>query len=119
VTKFLLKCFFTTTVLFLGVLIGIQVASNSMVKMTGDSQFSTVNMTKSDETVVAQSVSTDTDNDPKQLTSHDLAGKQAKLEQIETFNLFSQMGAKLSDGLSIVFSKLLSKITSTIGNVLT
>lgn len=117
-TKFLLKCFFTTTVLFLGVLIGIQVASNSMVKMTGESQYSTANLAKTEETVQGQSVYTKLPEE-KELTSHDLEGKQAKLEQIETFNLFSQMGAKLSDGLNIVFSKMLSKITTTIANALT
>ncbi|MCT8139663.1 DUF3679 domain-containing protein [Anaerobacillus sp. CMMVII] len=116
-SKFLLKCFFTTTILFLGVLIGIQVASNSMVKMTGDSQFA---LTKPVEKIEVQSVHTETvTSNPRELTSHDLKGKQAKLEQIETFNLFSQMGAKLSDGLNVVFSNLLSKLTSTIGNILT
>lgn len=118
-TKFLLKCFFTTTVLFLGVLIGIQVASNSMVKMTGDSQYSTVNIVPNEISFQGQSVYTEASKDNEELTSHDLESKQAKLEQIETFNLFSQMGAKLSDGLNIVFSKMLSKITTTIGNVLT
>ncbi|UTW69951.1 DUF3679 domain-containing protein [Anaerobacillus sp. HL2] len=43
-TKFLLKCFFVTTVLFLGVLVGIQIASNNMVKMTGDSSYSTASL---------------------------------------------------------------------------
>jgi hypothetical protein len=117
-TKFLLKCFFTTTVLFLGVLIGIQVASNSMVKMTGESKYSTANIVKTEETVQGQAVYTKVEEE-KELTSHDLEGKQAKLEQIETFNLFSQMGAKLSEGLNIVFSKMLTKITTTIGNALT
>lgn len=117
-TKFLLKCFFTTTVLFLGVLIGIQVASNSMVKMTGDNHFSTANLVKLDENTKDQSVSSEA-TEELTLTSHDLEGKQARLEQIETFNLFSQMGAKLSDGLNLVFSKLLSKITTSIGNILT
>ncbi|RXI99386.1 DUF3679 domain-containing protein [Anaerobacillus alkaliphilus] len=117
-TKFLLKCFFTTTVLFLGVLIGIQVASNSMVNMTGDQHYSTKNVVTTERSIQAQTVSFETESN-NQLTSHDLEGKQAKLEKIETFNLFSQVGAKLSDGLNIVFSKLLSKITVTIGDILT
>ncbi len=117
-TKFMLKCFFTTTVLFLGVLIGIQVASNSMVKMTGDQHYSTETVVKKDQGVQAHSVSSAKET-TEELTSHDLEGKQAKLEKIETFNLFSQVGALLSDGLNVVFSKLLTKITATIGDILT
>ena len=116
-TKFLLKCFFTTTILFLGVLIGIQVASNSLVKMTGDQHYSTETITKKVDGIKAQSVSPEANEN--KITSHDLEKKQEKLEKIETFNLFSQMGAKLSDGLAFVFSKMISKITTTIGDILT
>lgn len=114
----MLKCFFTTTVLFLGVLIGIQVASNSMVKMTGDQHYSTETIVKMDQGIQAHSVSTPIEM-KEQLTSHDLEAKQAKLEKIETFNLFSQVGTQLSDGLNVLFSKLLTKITVTIGDILT
>lgn len=116
-TKFLLKCFFTTTILFLGVLIGIQVASNSMVKMTGDYIYSMETMLKPDKNIEAHSVPLQSNQD--KVTSHELEEKQAKLQKIESFNLFSQMGSKLSDGLAVVFSKILGKITTTIGDILT
>lgn len=117
-TKFFLKCFIITTVLFLGVLIGIQIASNNIAQMTGDSRYSLSNMLQQEgKTNVAH---TNQENDDKeQLTSHNLEEKQKKLEQIETFNLFSQMGSKLSEALNKIFSNLLSKITATIGSVLT
>ncbi len=113
-TKFFLKCFLITTVLFLGILVGIQMASNNIVKMTGDERYSTATIIKPNEVA-----STEVVEEIEKLTSHDLEEKQEKLEQIETFNLFSQMGDKLSDALNKLFSNLLSKITNTVANVLT
>lgn len=118
-TKFLLNCFFITTVLFFGVLVGIQIASNNLVNMTNDSSYSTANLVKPSLGVEFKSVNKETLENPEKLTSHDLEGKQEKLEQIETFNLFSQVGMKLSDVLNMLFSSLLAKLTTTIGNALT
>ncbi len=117
-TKFLLKCFFIITVLFSGVLIGIQVASNSMVKMTGDNQYSTANISFLTETSNGASILPVETKETEKITSHDLESKQAKLEEIESFNLFSQIGVSLSDGLNVLFSKMLAKITVTIGDLL-
>lgn len=111
-TQFLLKCFFITTVLFSGVLIGIQVASNNMVNMTGDESFSTAQLTKSEENVYTEIIQ------ENKISSHDLEAKQKKLEQIESFNLFSQMGVMLSEVLDQLFSNILSKITNTVANIL-
>lgn len=113
-TKFLLKCFFITTVLFLGVLLGIQIASNNMVKMTGDSSYSTANVIKKEKSIYAGEI----EQIEEKLTSHDLEKKQQKLEKIETFNLFSQIGMKLSDLLNKVFSNLLTQLTASLGKVL-
>ncbi|WNF37702.1 DUF3679 domain-containing protein [Bacillaceae bacterium IKA-2] len=117
-TKFLLKCFFITTVLFLGVLVGIQIASNNLVNMTNDSSYSTSKLVEPSIGVELKSVNIDNLESNSKLTSHDLKGKQEKLEQIETFNLFSQVGMKLSDALDKLFSGLFEKLTSTIGNAL-
>ncbi|OIJ22114.1 hypothetical protein BKP45_05420 [Anaerobacillus alkalidiazotrophicus] len=116
-TKFLLKCFFITTVLFGGVLVGIQIASNNMIQMTGDSKYSTTNIIKKSDSNETPTVYTDLTTE--KVTSHDLESKQEKLEQIQTFNLFSQMGVRLSDILNKLFSSILSQLTAAIGNVLT
>lgn len=118
-TKFLLKCFFITTILFFGVLVGIQIASNNLVNMTNDSSYSTANLVEPSQGVELKSVNKENPEIYNDLTSHDLKGKQEKLEQIETFNLFSQVGMKLSDALDKVFSSLLTKLTTTIGNAMT
>lgn len=118
-TKFLLKCLFITAVLFFGVLVGIQIASNNLVKMTNDSSYSTDKLIEPSRGVEMKSVNKAPLENSDKLTSHDLKGKQEKLEQIETFNLFSQMGVKLSDSLDKLFSSLLTKLTTTIGNALT
>ncbi len=114
VTKFFLKCFFITTVLFLGILVGIQMASNNIVKMTGDESYSTATIIKNNDVETSEVI-----NEDDKITSHDLQEKQQQLEQIETFNLFSQMGVKLSDALDHLFSNILTKITNSVASVLT
>jgi hypothetical protein len=111
-SKFLLKFFFITTVLFFGVILGIQLASNNIVEMTGDSSYSTEKLIKIDAPVYTPKTI------DKELTSHDLETKQQKLEQIESFNLFSQMGVKLSELLNLVFSNVLGKMTTTLGDIM-
>lgn len=118
-TKFLLKCLFITTVLFFGVLVGIQIASNNLVNMTNDSSYSTANLVEPSRGVELKSMNKESTENTEKLTSHDLKGKQEKLEQIETFNLFSQVGMKFSDALDKLFSSLLTKLTTAIGNTLT
>lgn len=85
--------------------------------MTNDSRYSTTNVIE--RGIETKSVNSETLEEKGKLTSHDLEGKQEKLEQIETFNLFSQIGVQLSDVLNKLFSSLLAKLTTTIGNVLT
>ncbi|OIJ16315.1 hypothetical protein BKP35_04085 [Anaerobacillus arseniciselenatis] len=114
VTKFFLKCFFITTILFLGILVGIQMASNNIVKMTGDESYSTATIIKNNDVTTSEVI-----NEDDKITSHDLQEKQQQLEQIETFNLFSQMGVKLSDALDHLFSNILTKITNSVASVLT
>lgn len=44
------------------------------------------------------------------VSSHDLAGKQEKLEKMNAFNLFSFMGKKMSEGISATSEKLIKLI---------
>ena len=98
-------------VLFLGIIVGIQIASNNLVQMTGDERFSTSSLiaSKQDETEVGGYQEAET-----KLTSHDLHAKQQKLEEIETFNFFSQLGIQLSEILNKLFSLLFDKVSSAI-----
>lgn len=87
-------------------------SSNNLVEMTGNEDYSIATLFNDEEVA---SNERDTSN---YLTSHDLDAKQEKLEQIETFNLFSQLGLQLSELLNKVFSSILDKITGLVESAL-
>lgn len=47
----------------------------------------------------------------QQIGSHDLVGKKRKLEEISSYNFFSSMGKKMSDGITQASEKIIQSIT--------
>lgn len=45
-----------------------------------------------------------------EISSHDIAAKKKKLEEISAFNFFSSMGRKMSDGITGASEKLIHLI---------
>lgn len=106
--KFMFKSFILCSVLLLGVLIGMQQANQGMIKMKGynDPDFQGAFQIDSDETgdIEASILG-------NEVTSQDLQKKQEQLEQIEAFNIFSQLGKQLANIVSNGVSSLLKMIT--------
>lgn len=100
---FMLKSFCIAALMFISVLAGMQMAGNGIHKMKGynDSGFeNAVAINEKNTTILGHDIS-----------SHDLAGKKQRLEEISSFNVFSMMGKKLSDGISNASEKLIETIT--------
>lgn len=100
----MMKCFLLVTVLFFGILLGMQQANNGMKEMKGydDPSFDTVVEVKEDHagnieaSVLGQKV-----------TNKNIEEKRQRLEKIESFNVFSAIGEKLSAGISFLFVKMI------------
>ncbi len=98
---FMLKSFCIAALMFISVLAGMQMAGNGIHKMKGyNDQNANVSINEKDTTILGQDIS-----------SHDLTGKKQKLEEINSFNVFSLMGKKLSDGISNASEKIIQSIT--------
>ncbi|MBE4908042.1 YqxA family protein [Bacillus luteolus] len=113
--KFMMKCFFITTILLFGVLLGMQQANDGMKKMRGhnDPSLQGAFHFSDDETgAVEASVL------GRKVTSHDIDEKQRKLEQSGAFNFFSTLGKKLAEGVGLVFEKIFLILSSVISGVL-
>ncbi|WP_175639798.1 YqxA family protein [Metabacillus schmidteae] len=106
--KFMFKSFILCSVLLFGVLIGMQQANQGMIKMKGynDPDFQGAFQIDSDQTgdIEASILG-------NEVTSQDLQKKQEQLEQIEAFNIFSQLGKQLANIVSNGVSSLLKMIT--------
>ncbi|MCV9884915.1 YqxA family protein [Metabacillus halosaccharovorans] len=106
--KFFLKCIVLCSVLLFGVLIGMQQANQGMIKMKGynDPDFQGAFQIDSNETgdVEASILG-------NEVTSQDLQKKQEQLEQIEAFNIFSQLGKQFANIVSSGVSSLLKIVT--------
>ena len=97
--KFFLKCFLLVIVLLFGVILGMQQANNGMQAMQGsdESMKEVFEWSKDNGKVEVFG---------KEWTNHDLEEKQRKLEEIEAFNIFSEIGAAISDGLKRLFQAI-------------
>jgi hypothetical protein len=98
--KFMLKCMTLLVVLFFGVLLGMQQASEGINEMKGtatDDYKGAFQIQEADNGNYQAAVLGET------ITSHDLAEKQDKLENIKAFNIFSEIAGKLSDLISVIF----------------
>jgi len=100
---FMLKCFVIASLMSISVLAGMQMANNGIHKLKGYNvqNAASINEQKND-------LSTSLGNNR---TSHDLEAKKKKLEEINSFNVFSSMGKKMADGITSATEKMVDKIT--------
>lgn len=112
--KFMLKCFVLCSILFFGVLIGMQQANEGMIKMKGynDPELQGAFQVENKQTGDVQASILG-----NKITSQDLKGKQEKLEQIEAFNIFSQIGKQIATIVSNSVSILLESISGWINEL--
>lgn len=105
---FLLKSFVLASLMFLSVLFGMQQANIGIQKMKGydDPEFKSALHIKSTEEGDLHASVLGVD-----VTSHDLEKKKQKLEELKAYNLFSDIGKKVSNGISSGLNKLFSTIT--------
>ncbi|MEM5015734.1 YqxA family protein [Metabacillus indicus] len=106
--KFMLKCFVLCSVLLFGVLFGMQQANHGLVKMKGyeDPKLSSAFEVKNDASgELEASVLGNT---------HNLEEKQQKLEDMEAFNFFSQLGKTFASFASAVITGLISFLASMV-----
>jgi hypothetical protein len=103
--RFFMKCFLFTTVLLIGVILGMQLANDGMKKMKGydDPRFAGAFLiSQTDKGEVEASVL------GEKVTN--LEEKQKKLEEMEAFNLLSSIGKKLAQGMQSLFQQLFQGI---------
>jgi hypothetical protein len=103
--RFLMKCFLLTTVLLIGVILGMQLANDGMKKMKGydDPRFAgAFQISQSEKGEMEASVL------GKKVTS--LEEKQKQLEEMEAFNMMSSLGKKLAQGMQSLFQNLFQGI---------
>ncbi|WP_026693941.1 DUF3679 domain-containing protein [Peribacillus kribbensis] len=105
--KFMLKCILLVSVLFLGVLLGMQQASQAMNKMKGYSGTENQNALTVSRTAKGEKRAVILGG---QISSHDIREKKQKLEKMKTYNFFSQGGKTISKNISDGFSKVIHKI---------
>lgn len=102
--KFFMKCFLLTTVLLFGILLGMQQANKGMKEMQGYND-------PSIEAVIQVKEKENGENETAVLgetvMNQSLEEKMKDLEKIESFNLFSTAGKKLSEGVSFIFEKII------------
>jgi len=103
--KFFIKCFLLVTILFFGVLLGMQEANRGLLQMKGfdDNTYGEAfQIKKNDSGEVEAAVL------GEELTVHDIEEKQKKLEKMKAFHFFSGLGDKLADLLAAMFQNLVS-----------
>jgi hypothetical protein len=106
---FLLKSTLVASLMFLSVLFGMQQANIGIQKMKGydDPKFkSALNIHSNEEGELQASVL------GVDVTSHDLEQKRQKLEKLNAYNLFSDLGKKISNGISAGVTKLVEKLSN-------
>ncbi|MET3727735.1 hypothetical protein ABID52_001316 [Fictibacillus halophilus] len=101
-TKFMLKCFGLVTILLFGVLFGIQKAHFEMDELKGSPQES---VESSSNPSMNQE---ETKQNPASATSHDIKTKQETLSKIDSFNVFSALGQRLTSWISSAFGVMIS-----------
>ncbi|HZG71013.1 MAG TPA: DUF3679 domain-containing protein [Chondromyces sp.] len=108
--KFVLKCFLLVSLLFMGVLFGMQKANEGMKEMKGYHQEALehpVQVEQTDEELEASFLG-------QQVSSQDLEEKKEKLQEIKAFNLFSSLGRNMAEGLSKLVGSIAEWLASLI-----
>ena len=114
IRHFFLKCMLLITLLFCAVLYGMDMAKQGMLKMEGtetqNHSSSLLNFdipglssktTKAEEKTNTMTPTTKKLEQPKD----DIESRLTKLDQIQSFNPYSAMGDKLSNGVSSIFER--------------
>lgn len=128
VKRFFLKSALLITLLFCAVLYGMDLAKQGMMKMEGtQTSHSTSplnfdhipglgnNQPEKAQKQESANAATATKAEPQ---TDDLSSRITKLDQIHSFNPYSAMGDKLSDGVSSVFEHGIQATASVLGHLL-
>jgi hypothetical protein len=102
--KFMIQFFLAVAILFVGVLLGMQQANEGLTKMKGydDPAFQEVfHFSESSKGEIEASILGST------VTSEDIEEKKKKLEEMKTFNIFSELGKHLADFIQLAVEQLL------------
>jgi hypothetical protein len=105
---FMLKSLCLAALMLISVLVGMQLANDGIHKMKGyddPNLQKAVSLNETDNNLQATFLGND-------ISSHDLEAKRKKLEEISAYNFFSQMGKKMSEGISGASEKLVQLITN-------
>ncbi|WP_181536456.1 YqxA family protein [[Anoxybacillus] calidus] len=103
--KFTVHFCVAVVILFVGVLLGMQQANKGLKQMKGydDPSFQEViRFSEDDKGEIAASIMGNT------IKGEDLEEKKKKLEEMKTFNLFSELGKQLADGVRSGIKQLLN-----------
>ncbi|WP_257346087.1 YqxA family protein [Pseudalkalibacillus decolorationis] len=109
--RFIMKSFVLVSVLLFGILLGMQQVSVQMDKMKGTESNGAL------EWKVEENGKVEADVLGQEITSHDLKEKQEKLEEIEAYNVFSSLGAKVSALISELLTVTLTTISTIINKL--
>jgi hypothetical protein len=110
-TKFMLKCFALVALLLFGVLLGIQKAHLEMIDLKGLSN-------KENTGSIIQTSGDQKREKDAHSSSHDLKTKQETLAKVDSFNIFSALGKKLTSCISSAFSAMVSVLGTIIQGML-
>ncbi|SFA95477.1 Protein of unknown function [Bacillus sp. cl95] len=104
---FFLKFFVVVSLMFISALAGMQMANDGIHKMKGydDPDFKGAIAVKENEdgNVHASLLG-------NEIASHDIEAKKQKLEGLKAFNMFSDLGKKISNGISTGAQQLIDLI---------
>lgn len=104
------KSFLLASLLFIGVLIGMQKANEGITKMKGfeDQSFQAPISFQKDSNYMETSLL------GKEVSSHDLEKKKEKLEEMKAFNFFSTIGKYLAATISSIVATITEWFASLI-----
>jgi hypothetical protein len=108
---FMLKAFLLVSLMFMAVLFGMQQANEGIRSMRGYEDADLKGAFSLQENADGQLHASILG---KNVSSHDLEQKKAKLEEMKAYNFFSSMGKKLSEGLTDATENTIDIITDLI-----
>ncbi len=100
--RFIVKVLLVLSIFFIGILIGIQEANNGMKKMRGYDDPGLMSAFSIEEKGAGEYETTVLG----QTNTNNLEEKKQKLEQIKTFNLFTDIAKKISRFFTDLFAKI-------------
>jgi hypothetical protein len=109
--KFFLKSLLLICFLLIGILIGMEKASDEMNKMSITDELGAFNIQQNEKGKIEAEVL------GENITSHNIKEKQEKLQAIKAFNFFSEIGGKLSELITKVFQAFIALLFSIIQKV--